>query len=146
MMEHKDEQIDLSLRERCQVLGIATGFLLVLGFLAWLAIAYAAPATILDLIPEYFRAGKIRTALGLCVTLAFYVVGLPVGLLLTLLSIFQGASGRRTRLTRWILRDMSQQEVRKRLHSSLPPAVGWAIFLAILVVALAVLVWAATRE
>jgi hypothetical protein len=119
MMEHEDDQIDLSLRERCQVVGIGTGCLLVLGFLAWLAITYAAPVTILDGIPESFRTGRIRSALGLCSALVFYVVGLPVGLMLSLLSIFQAVSGRKTRLTRWILRGLSQQEVRRRHERAL---------------------------
>lgn len=166
MMEYKDERNYLSLRERCQVVGIATGFLLALGFLAWLAITYAAPATIIDGITEYFRTGKMRRALGLCVGLVFYVAGLPVGLTLSLLVLFQGASGKRTRLTRWILHDMSQEAVRKRhertlksieaegelsstekaLQSYLPPVAGWAIFLGFLLVAVAVLVWAAIPE
>jgi hypothetical protein len=156
---------DLSVRERCQVVGIALGFLVVLGFLAWLAIDYAAPATLVAAIPEAFRIGKIRRGLSLCVTLVFYVVGLPVGLVLSVIAIIQGALGRRTRLTRWILREMKQKEdtrqegtptwlepevelspAEKVLQSKLRPAVGWGIFLGVLVIAVAVLVWAATRE
>jgi hypothetical protein len=106
-MQQHNEQIGLELRERLCVIGIATGLLLVLAFLAWLAIAYAAPATILDQIPEYFRAGKIRSGLGLCVTLFFYVVGLPLGLMVSLLALFQGACGQRTALTRWLLRELN---------------------------------------
>jgi hypothetical protein len=163
-MKQENGQISLSVRERWQVLGIATGFLLVLALLAWLAITYAAPATILDGIPEYFRAGKIRSALGLCVTLVFYVVGLPLGIVVSLLSIFQGASGRRTGLTRWLLREMSEpgaqdgsEPVLKSLDAKtddtdgvlnryLPKAIGWAILVGIVVVAFGILIWAAIDE
>ena len=165
-MEHNDGKLSLSFRERCQVIGIALGFLLVLGFLAFLAITYAAPTTLLALIPDAFRAGKIRTGLGLCATMVFYVAGLPVGLILSAVGIIQGALGNRTRLTRWVLREMNQAEVRKRhermlksleaegelsrkdvvLQNYLPPAVGWGILLGFLVLVVAALVWFATRE
>lgn len=161
-MQHNDEQTGLSVRERCQVLLVATGFVLVLGSLAWLAVTYAAPATILEEIPEYFRAGKLRGALALCVVLVFYVVGLPVGLVLSVLSILQGASGRRTRLTRWVLREASRKlpgrtpdplgaegelsRTDRTYMGYLPPAVGWAVLLAVLAVSLVVLLWAATHE
>jgi hypothetical protein len=161
-----NEQNRLSFRERWQVLGIASGFLLVLGLLTWIAVTYVAPAAIIDEISEKFRAGRIRSAMGLCVTLVFYVVGLPLGLVLSLLSLFQGGSGKRTRLTNWLLREMSDQKVRERhehtirslnaegelsqtdkvLNRYLPQTVGWAILLAMLVVVLAVLAWAATRD
>jgi hypothetical protein len=166
MMKQGNEKIGLALRERCCVIGIATGLLLVLALLAWLAITYAAPATILDQIPEYFRAGKIRGGLGLCVTLLFYVVGLPLGLMLSLLGLFQGAWGQRTALTRWLLRELNSPEVREGnertnnslvahanltsteyvLNRFLSKAVGWAILLAAITITVAVLVWAANRE
>jgi hypothetical protein len=165
-MEHNDEPTGLSFRERCQVIGVATGIVLILGFLSWLGIIQAAPAMILDKIQEFLRAGNIRLAVAGCMLLVLCVVGFPVGLILSVFSIFQGASGRRTRLTRWILREVSQREMQKRrertldplgaegelsrtdriVFSYLPPSVGWAVFLAILVGAIGLLLWAATSE
>ena len=56
--------------------------------------------------------------MGLCIALAFYLAGLPVGLTLSLLVVLQGALGKRTWLTRWILHDMGQEEARE-------PRPGW---------------------
>jgi hypothetical protein len=148
-MRDHDDQLGLSLRQRCQVVGIGIGFLFVLGLLAWLAISYATPAAILDSIPEFFRTGRIRGALAACITLVFYVLGLPIGLVLALLSVIQGSLGRRTWLTRWILRELSQRRAGKRgeqqaalpgtegespaleqaLEGRLPPFVGWGVLL-----------------
>jgi hypothetical protein len=165
-MKHDEGRVDLSFRERCQVIGITLGFLLVLGFLAWLAFTYTDPGAALAGISDAFRAGKVRTGLSLCACIVFYVAGLPVGLALSAVGLFQGALGRRTRLTKAILREMDHEEIRKRhermlkaldaekelsrtdrvLHSYLPPAVGWGIFLALLALVVAALVWSATRE
>jgi hypothetical protein len=65
-------------------------------------------------ISDAFRAGKVRTGLTLCLCIVFYVAGLPVGLALSALGLFQKALGRRTRLTKAILRKMDHEEVRKR--------------------------------
>src|SRR5262249_39766306 len=107
-------QSGLSPRERWKVIGIALGFLLVLGFTACLALNHGFPATIVAGIPDAFRAGQVRRGRGQCTLLAYYVVGLPAGIILSVVMIVQGAKGRRTRLTRWLLREMSQGEVRKR--------------------------------
>jgi hypothetical protein len=165
-MDFDDGKVDLSLRERCQVIGITLGVLLVLGFLAWLVFTYTDPAAALAGISDAFRTGKVRTGLSLCLCIVFYVIGLPVGLAFSTVGFWQGALGRRTRLTKAILREMDHEEVRKRhermlkaldaekelsrtgkvLQSYLSPAVGWSILLTFLALAVAALVWSATRE
>src|SRR5262245_22629621 len=142
--DHDDRPRALSGRERCRIVAITLGFLLVLGYLTWLALRYEAPAGILEGIPQLFRAGKIRSALGLCAGLVFYVAVLPAGLILSLLILLQAARGTRTRRTGWFLRETSHEEVQKRhermldsmeaeeglsatdrtLQTYLPPAVG----------------------
>lgn len=107
-MEQDEGKTELSLRERRQVLGIAFGFLLVLGFVAWIMIYNAAPSILLEGISREFRAGRIRRGLGICVALVFMVTWLPVVLVLSVIGIIQGVRRRRTRLTKWILLAMNK--------------------------------------
>jgi hypothetical protein len=144
---------------------------LVLGFLGWLFWSFN-PIRNTDRIWEGFwepiGVGRYRVPKGIVLvfTLTCYLVLLPLAFLVFVAGVVHGLRGRRTRLAAWILREMSQQEVRKRhermlksaeaegelspadkvMQSYLPPAVGWGILLVFLVLAVVALVWSATRE
>src|SRR5262245_6130020 len=161
----------LSRPERLKVVGLSLGFVLVLSFLGWLFWTYY-PIRDTDQIWEGFWdpivVGRYRVPKGIVVLfiLAGYLVLLPLAFLVFVAGVVHGLRGRRTRLAAWVLRQMSQQEVRKRhertlksaeaegelspadkvMQSYLPPAVGWGIFLGLLVLAVAALVWSVTRE
>src|SRR4051812_14020569 len=109
-MEHGEEQRRLSLRERCLVVGVSSGFVLVLGATGWLLAAYGGFAALLDRIPKAFRAGDVTSAMRECLILAVFAVGYPGVLVCCLLGIYQGAQGRRTRLTAWILKELRQKD------------------------------------
>jgi hypothetical protein len=165
-MQHSGQQDTLVIGDRCKVVGVASGFLLVLGVLAYLAATFAPPAFLLDGIAEGFRSEKPRRALGLGAVLLFYVAGLPAGIAGSCIAVVQGMRGRRTRLTTWILRESSQKEVRERHEEAmraletrgelspaekmaqtyLPPALGWGLLLGFLLLVVGILVWTATRE
>ena len=156
--------------ERLKVICVSLGFLLVLGFLGWLFWTFN-PVRDADRIWKEFwepvRAGSILPkGIALLFIVVCYLILLPVACLVLLAGVFHGLRGRRTRLSGWILRAMSQEEVRLRqkgmlksldaegrlsptdkvLQSYLSPAVGWAILLGLLAVDVGVLVWVATRE
>jgi len=161
----------LSWPERLKVVCLSMGFVLVLGFLGWLFWAFN-PIRDTDWIGKEFwepvGVGPYRVPKGIAALfiLVCYLILLPVACLVFVAGVFHGLRGRRTRLAAWILREMSQEEVRKRherslksleaegepshtddaLQSYLPPAVGWAIFVGLLIIAAGILVWAATRE
>lgn len=164
--QQKNREFNLTPHERFQVIGISLGFLLVLGFLAWIAIGFAFPATLFAAVESAFRGGNPRMGLKACAGLVFYVIGLPVGLIVSMLGIVQGARGKRTSLTMWILRMMNHDEVRKQheqklqslefegklsatekvFQSFLPQSTGWGILLGLMILAAAVLTWFALRE
>jgi len=146
------------------------GFLLVFGFLGWLFWTFN-PIRDTDRIWKEFwepvgLGGIVPKGIAFVFMVVCYLTLLPVACLVFLAGVFHGLRGRRTRLSGWILREMSQEEVRKRhermvesldaqgkvfqtdkvLQSYLPPAVGWAIFLGLLAVGVGVLVWVATRQ
>jgi len=161
----------LSWSERLKVVCVSLGFLLVLGFLGWLFWSFN-PIRNTDWIWEGFwepiGVGRYRVPKGVAMllTLACYLVLLPLAFLVFVAGVVHGLRGRRTRLAAWILREMSHQEVRKEhermlesaeaegelspadkvMQTYLPPAVGWGIFLGFLVLAAAALVWLATRD
>jgi hypothetical protein len=157
--------------ERLKVVGVSLGFVLVLGFLGWLFWTFNPIRDTAWIGKEFWEpvgVGPYRVAKGIAAlfTGTCYLVLLPIACLVFVAGVFHGLRGRRTRLAAWVLRDMSHEEVRKRhegvlrsldaegqlsptekvLQGYLPPAVGWAIFLGLLVVAVGALVWAATRE
>jgi hypothetical protein len=157
--------------QRLKIVCVSLGFVLVLGFLGWLFWAFN-PIRDTDWLGKEFwepvGVGRRRVPKGIVAlfTVACYLILLPLACLVFVAGVFHGLRGRRTRLAAWLLREMSQEEVRKRhegmlrsldaegelsprekvLQTYLPPAVGWAIFLGFLVVAVGVLVWVATRE
>ena len=155
--------------ERLKVVSVGLGFLLLFSFLGWLFWSFN-PIRNADWIGDGFwepiEVGRYRVPRGVATffTLACYLVLIPLALLVFLAGVVHGLQGRRTRLAVWILREMSQREVRKRhehrpmsaeaesspaekvMQSHLPPSVGWGIFLGFMVLAVAVLVWSATRE
>jgi hypothetical protein len=101
----------LSLADRSKVGGVAVGFLLVLGYLAYLFLSFSAPRNLPDEIAAAFRAGRLKTAVGMCAVLTFYAVGLPAGIAAALVAAVQALLGWRTRLTTWILRRISEEPV-----------------------------------
>jgi hypothetical protein len=161
----------LSWPERLKVVCVSLGFVLVLGFLGWLFWTYN-PIRDTDWLGKEFwepvGVGRRRVPKGIVVlfTVGCYLILLPVACLVFVAGVFHGLRGRRTRLAAWLLRETSQEEARKRhermlrsleadgmlsptdkvLQSYLPPAVGWGIFLGLLVVVVGVLAWVATRE
>ena len=156
--------------ERLKVVCLSLGFLLVLGFSVWLFWTFNPIRDTDRLWKEFWEpvglGGFIPKGIALLVLVACYLILLPVAGLVFLAGVVHGLRGRRTRLSGWILREMSQEEVRKRhegmlkslgaqgklsptdkvLQSYLPPAVGWAIFFGLLALGVGVLVWVATRE
>jgi hypothetical protein len=157
--------------ERLKVVGVSLCFVLLLGYLGWLFWAFN-PIRNTDWLGKEFwepiGVGRRRVPKGIVAlfTVGFYLILLPVAWLLFVAGVYHGLRGRRTRLTAWLLRQMSQEEARKRhegmlqsweaegelsrmdkgMHGYLRPAVGWGILLGFLVLAVAALVWSATRE
>jgi hypothetical protein len=145
-------------------------FLLVLGSLGWLFWTFNPIRDTDRLWKEFWEpvgvGGIVPQGIALLFIAVCYLILLPVACLVFLAGVLHGLRGKRTRLSGWILREMSQEAVRKRhegmlksldaegklsqtdkvLQSYLPPAVGWAIFFGLLAVGAGVLVWVATRE
>ena len=156
--------------ERLKVVCLSFGFLLVLGFLGWLFWTFNPIRDTARIWKEFWEpvgvGGIVPKGIALLFIVGCYLILLPVACLVFLAGVFHGLRGKRTRLSGWILREMSQEEVRKRhegmlksldaegqlshtdkvLQSYLPPAVGWAIFFGLLALGVGVLVWVATRE
>lgn len=167
-MRDDTEQLDpetcrLSWKQRLQVIGISLGFLLVFELLAYLSYHYVATDATLDDIADMFRAGKHKHALGMCVVLLFYVVGVPAVLVLATIGVLHGLRGRQTSLTDWVLSESSQAEVRQRHESAMDcleateglshadrilqiyvsPKIGWSLLIAFVAAGIGLLIWAA---
>ena len=156
--------------ERLKVVCLSLGVLLVFGFLGWLFWAFSPIRDTDQLWQEFWEpvglGGIVPKGIALLFLVVCYLILLPVAGLVFLAGVVHGLRGRRTRLSGWMLREMSQEHVRKRhegmlksldsqgklsrtdkvLQSYLPPAVGWAIFLGLLAVGVAALVWVTVRH
>jgi hypothetical protein len=155
--------------ERLKVVCLSLGFLGVFGFLGWLFWAFSPIRDTDRLWKEFWEpvglGGFIPKGIAVLALVVCYLMLLPVAGLLFLAGVLHGLRGRRTRLSGWILREMSQEQVRRRhermlksldtqgrlsqtdkaLQSYLPPAVAWAIFLGLLAVGVGALIWVAVR-
>src|SRR4051812_5919165 len=113
--------------ERLKVVFGSLGFLLVLGFLGWLFWTFnpaREAGRVWDGYWEPVRAGRYRVPKGFVVllTLAGYLVLLPVAFLVFAAGLAHGLRGRRTRLAAWVLRGASQRDVRERHEQRLRAA------------------------
>jgi hypothetical protein len=156
----------LTPRERAAVVAVSVGSLVVLSFVAYLSVVYWFPAPLVRGIWDEVshRRLKSQRAVWLAMALVYYVAIQPVLIIASVVSAFDGAIGKRTRLTQWILREVSHEQVRKRYDEELadspdgvspldriqnvflPSWLGWAVFLGIVVAGAALLAWSAMHE
>ena len=147
----------LSWPERLKVVFLSLGFILVLSFVCWVLLTPMRDDRFRQDVWKYFwedfwkpldAHGSVRQGVAILTVLACHLIFVPLGFMVFLAGVVHGLRGRRTRLAAWILREMSQQEVRKRHDPNLylSPAVGWGILLGFLALIVAALIWLATRE
>ena len=115
-MEEDDGRNDLSFREQCTVVGVCGGFVVVLSGICWLLISQDGLQTMFASVAKEFRDGHWLTGVGLSFTLVWGIVLYPVGVVLSVMGVYQGAQGRRTGLTAWVLKACDQEEVRRQVE------------------------------
>lgn len=160
----------LSWPERLKVVCLSLGFVLVLSFLGavfWNFNPLPKTDRFWDGFWEPIGSGRHQASEG-SLRLLFLVqclVLLPLAIMVFVAGVVQGLRGRRTRLAAWILRNMNDQEVRKRHEEMLesaeaagdltrmervgqtyiPQRLGLAILFGFLLLGAAAMVWSATR-
>src|SRR4051812_25137428 len=99
------EPSEMTTRERSVVVSVSLGAVLVLALLAYLSEAHGFASQLPGGIAEAWRDGLLRRTIALVIALVFYVAVLPGLLVLAIGAAVEGARGRRSVLTRWVLRE-----------------------------------------